>query len=363
VSANRLIPRAHVMMETPRMTSSDDPGASAAVGPSRRVAWRRFARPGVLVVVTGISLYVLLPSLVAIFASSRSLSRLTWYWAVLALVAEAASFVLLWQLNRVALREKSWFVVGSTQLAGSAVGRIVPGGGATATAVSVDMLRRAGIGAGQAASALVASTLLQVGTRLALPVLALPAIVGGAPVAHGLATAAYLGLAVLLLLIVGGVLAFVFDGPMVSAGRALQWLLNGTVRRNRKISNLPERLLAERDFVQATIGKHWRAAVLCAAGNTAFDFLALLCALRAVGAQPQPSLVVLAYAAAGLLALIPLTPGGLGFVESGLVGLLTLAGVAPQDALLATLTYRLVSYWLPIPAGGVAYLAFSRRYP
>jgi len=30
---------------------------------------------------------------------------------------------------------------------------------------------------------------------------------------------------------------------------------------------------------------------------------------------------------------------------------------------LATLTYRLVSYWLPIPAGGVAYIAFRRRYP
>jgi uncharacterized protein (TIRG00374 family) len=63
-----------------------------------------------------------------------------------------------------------------------------------------------------------------------------------------------------------------------------------------------------------------------------------------------------------LLTLVPFTPGGLGFVEAGLVGALTLAGVPPGDALLATLTYRLVSYWLPIPAGGVAYLAFRRRY-
>ncbi len=93
------------------------------------------------------------------------------------------------------------------------------------------------------------------------------------------------------------------------------------------------------------------------------DRAALLCSLRAVGAEPRPSLVVLAYTGAELLALIPLTPGGLGFVEAGLVGTLSLAGVAPQDALLATLTYRLVSYWLPIPAGGVAYAAFRRRYP
>jgi uncharacterized membrane protein YbhN (UPF0104 family) len=29
----------------------------------------------------------------------------------------------------------------------------------------------------------------------------------------------------------------------------------------------------------------------------------------------------------------------------------------------ATLAYRLVSFWLPIPAGGIAYLMFRHRYP
>jgi uncharacterized protein (TIRG00374 family) len=187
--------------------------------------------------------------------------------------------------------------------------------------------------------------------------------VAGARVAHSLAVSAYLGLAVLLLLVVGGVLAFAFDRPLVWVGRATQWVLNATVRRRRKVKDLPRRLLNVRDFVRATMGRRWRAAVLSAAGSTSLDFVALLCALRAVGAQPRPSLVVLAYASAGLLALIPLTPGGLGFVEAGLVGTLTLAGVSAQDALVTTLTYRLVSYWLPIPAGGVAYVLFRRRFP
>jgi uncharacterized membrane protein YbhN (UPF0104 family) len=44
------------------------------------------------------------------------------------------------------------------------------------------------------------------------------------------------------------------------------------------------------------------------------------------------------------------------------VGTLTLAGVPGSDALAATLLYRLASYWLPIPAGGVAYLLFRHRY-
>jgi Lysylphosphatidylglycerol synthase TM region len=71
---------------------------------------------------------------------------------------------------------------------------------------------------------------------------------------------------------------------------------------------------------------------------------------------------VLAYAAAELAAQIPFTLGGLGFVEAGLVGTLTLAGTPASAAVTATLLYRLVSYWLPIPAGGVAYLLFRRRY-
>jgi hypothetical protein len=125
---------------------------------------------------------------------------------------------------------------------------------------------------------------------------------------------------------------------------------------------LPQTLLEARDFIAHTIGAQWQRAVLAAAGSTLLDYFALLCALRAVGASPQPSLVLLAYASAQLLALIPFTPGGVGFVEAGLVGTLTLAGVSGTDALAATLLYRLVSYWLPLPAGALAYVLFRRRY-
>jgi uncharacterized protein (TIRG00374 family) len=330
---------------------------------SRPAAWKRYVRWVVVLVVTGVSLYLLLPSLLAVFSSWRSLQHLTWYWAVLALLAEAGSFVCLWELNRIALHEKSWFAVGTSQLAGNAVGKIVPGGGATSTAFTIGMLRRAGVHVGQAAASLTAASALQIGTKLALPLLALPAIAAGASVAQSLAVSAYLGVAVLVLLIIGGALAFAFDRPLASVARAVQWVLNETIRRRRKVSDLPRRLLNVRDFVRATLGRRWKAAVVSASGSTALDFAALLCALKAIGAQPQPSLILLAYASAGLLALIPLTPGGLGFVEAGLVGTLTLAGLTARQAVVATLAYRLVSYWLPIPAGGVAYLLFGRRYP
>ncbi|HEY5098855.1 MAG TPA: flippase-like domain-containing protein [Gaiellaceae bacterium] len=324
--------------------------------------WKRYTRQGLLLLVTAVSLYLLLPSLLAVFSAFGSLSHLDWPWAVLVLVSESASSVSLWELDRIALRTRSWFAVACAQLSGNAVGRIIPGGGATATAFAVGMLRRAGADTGQAAAAFSASTGLQIATTLALPVLALPAIVGGAPVSHDLATAAYLGIAVLFMLIGAGTAAFLTDLPLELAGRTIQWLLNATVRRRRHVTGLPQELLDDRNFIRMTLDERWKGAVLAAVGSTGFDYLALLCALRAMGADPRPSLVLIAYTSAELLALIPLTPGGLGFVEAGLVGTLTLAGVSGRDAVAATLLYRLVAYWLPLPAGGVAYLLFRRRY-
>jgi len=90
------------------------------------------------------------------------------------------------------------------------------------------------------------------------------------------------------------------------------------------------------------------------------DYGTLLAALAAVGATPSPALVLIAFCAAQVLAQVPFTPGGLGFVEAGLTAMLALAGVSAGDALLATLAYRLFSYWLVLPLGLVG-LALQRR--
>ena len=102
--------------------------------------------------------------------------------------------------------------------------------------------------------------------------------------------------------------------------------------------------------------------ILLTTGRLGFDYGCLLAALRATGASPQPCLVLLAYAAVGIVALFPLTPGGPGIVEASLSGLLILAGVRAGYAVLATLAYRIASYWLPFLSGAPAYLLFRHRY-
>ena len=135
------------------------------------------------------------------------------------LLSEVASSICLWELDRIALASNGWFLIACAQLAGNALGRIVPG---SATPFTVVMLQKAGVDGGEAAAALTASTGLQITTALALPVLALPAIIGGAPVNRGLATAAYLGVAVLVLLIGAGAVLFTTDAPLEWIGRGIQ---------------------------------------------------------------------------------------------------------------------------------------------
>ncbi len=163
------------------------PHARVTAGRLRRL------RPVAFLAVGGVAFYVLLPSLLAVFGSWRSLEHLDWPFAALALGCEAASFVCLWELDRIALRTRRWLPVIVAQLSGNAAGRIFPGGGATSTAVSASVLRQSGADTSEAAAAFATSTLLQLATTFALPVLALPAIVGGAQVDRSLTTAAYLG--------------------------------------------------------------------------------------------------------------------------------------------------------------------------
>jgi uncharacterized protein (TIRG00374 family) len=338
--------------------------------PAPAGARRRFPRwtgrtlvvRGLFLLVTAISFYVLLPSLLDVFTTWRSLLELSPWWLVAAVGFVAASFVATWALQRIAVGTRSWFAVGTSQLAGNALGRVVPGGMATAGALQYRMLVRCGVPGGRVASGVGASSALLFGTLLALPVLALPAILHGTPVDHALETSAWLGVAVFAVLAGATALGFAFDRPLRFVGEVARAAGTRFPSLHDQVEELPDRLVAERDAIRAALGASWKTAVAASLGKWIFDYLALVAALYAVGSRPHPSVVLLAYVAAQLLGMIPLTPGGLGFVEAGLAGTLVLAGVGGSQALVATLAYRLVSFWLPIPAGLLAYGLFRRRY-
>jgi uncharacterized protein (TIRG00374 family) len=315
----------------------------------------------VLLGATGISLYLLAPGLIELFSSWDQLRDLKPQWMAVALVFEVMSYVSLWEVQRIGLRTSSWFAVGTSQLVGSAMGSLIPGGGATATAFSYKLLIQAGVDARTAPAGMTASFIATTSAIFAFPVLAVPAIIGGVAAPSGLVQTAYLGVIAFVFVAAAGTAALFWNAPLLAVGRAIRWAVSRT-RFGPKTTHLPERLLHQRDAVRDAFGDRWLFGVTAAVGKAGFDYLALVCCLAAVGARPNPSLVLLAYAGGALLGMIPLTPGGLGFVETGLTGFLVLAGVGGQAAVVATLAYRLVSFWLPLPFGGVAMLLHRRRY-
>ena len=151
----------------------------------------------VLLAVTGISLYLVAPALLDTFSSWQRL-RDIWPGAVALIVAlEFASLACVCLLQRLALQRPRWLPVVTSQLAGNAAAKIVPGGGAVGSALQYGMLRRAGLPGAATASGLTAVNLLMFGTLLALPVLALPAILLGPPVPKDLLEGLWVGLGAL----------------------------------------------------------------------------------------------------------------------------------------------------------------------
>src|SRR4029450_1329990 len=280
---------------------------------------QRIASRVVLLLITAISLYLLFPSLVAVFGSWRDLFDLEPLWVLGALGFEALSFLAIWTLQRIALQTPSWFVVGTSQLAANAFGRIVPGGLAASGAFQFRMLVRASVPPGRVGSALAATSALLFAGLLALPLLALPAILGGTPVEHRLLHAVWLGGAVFVVMLAAGSISFVSDRPLRLVARALDWFL-GLIGKRRAGSPLGDVLIEQRNEIRKTVGGRWKMALTAAVGKSLFDYLALVAALYAVQARPDPSLVLLAYVAGSFLGLVPLTPGGLGFVDAGPAG-------------------------------------------
>ena len=317
----------------------------------------------ILFAVAIVGLYFVWPQLMRLFAQAPQLEQISWLWFALMIVLEAGSYACAWGLSRLTLGERSWFLVATAQLTSNAVSKTIPGGAAAGGTASYAMLAVRGAAPARIVSGLTAAALISNAVLFSLPVLSLPAIVfDGVTVAATLLRALVYGILVFVLLLGVGAVALFTDRPLAAVGTLIQRVRNRIAKKRAPATDLPKRLLAQRDFIRTMLGRRWWVALPYAAGNWLLDYGALLAALAAVGARPNASLVLLAYVAAALLGMIPITPGGLGFVEVGLVATLRLAGVSLAEATLATLAYRLVSFWLPIPTGGIAYLLYRRRY-
>jgi uncharacterized protein (TIRG00374 family) len=311
--------------------------------------------------ITAVSLYLVAPSLIETLGSWDDLATIAPGWLAAMAALQGAALASLWALQRLAMRVRDWYAVVTSQMAGGALARIAPAGGAVGAALQYRLLVQSGIERTRVVGGLTAANLLAFGVVLALPILAVPSLFRGG-VNRSLIEGAVIGVAVFAALTAVCATLLAFDRPLAWVGRTVQRIRNRLRPKAPPLTQFPSRLLRERDRILTTLGPRWKRALVATVARWAFDYASLLAALAAVGSHPRPGLVLLAFCTAQVLAQIPVTPGGLGFVEAGLTATLTLAGVSGGDAVLATFTYRFFSYWLPMPLGFAALLLHRRRY-
>jgi uncharacterized membrane protein YbhN (UPF0104 family) len=126
------------------------------------------------------------------------------------------------------------------------------------------------------------------------------------------------------------------------------------------------RLLPSLKSSLASLGRVARSPVRLALlfGGSALVTLAyiggLVAAVAAFGASASIVQIGAVYLAASLLAAASPTPGGIGAIEAALITGLTGIGISSGAAVSAVLTYRLATYWLPVPPGWYSWRLLRR---
>src|SRR6187200_1356364 len=175
-------------------------------------------------VVCALVLYGVAPAVIDVLDEFPKVADIEPYWFVAMIVAQVGSWAGLWLLQRLAVDSHTWWPVITSNLASSAVGRVVPGGAAAAGAMQFKMLVQAGVSPSLAGLGITVAGIVVLAALAALPVLALPPILLGLAVPDTLSHAAFGGVALFLALLGVGALLMTGNRPVLWVGRTTQRL-------------------------------------------------------------------------------------------------------------------------------------------
>lgn len=294
------------------------------------------------------------------------LRTLTWKeWAVLvgAVLLNLATFPPPWMAALPGLGFRQALVL--TQ-ASTALSIVSPAGAAVGMAASYSMLRSWKFSTTAVGLAVAIAGIWNQLVNLAFPIVAL-ALLTAADQGHpALRTAALIGLAVLVVVVVsfalvlwraewarriGGLAARLSD-------RALRVARRGPVEWGG------ESFARFRSQALGLLRRRWHVITVTTLAGHLTVFVLLLVCLRVTGITEGEVTLTEAFAAWALvriLGALPLTPAGVGFVEVGLTGALVAFGAPNAEAVAATLLYRALTV-LPTLALGLLAAATWRTH-
>ncbi len=248
----------------------------------------------------------------------------------------------------------------------TSVANTIPLGGAVAVGLTYSILRSWGFDA-QAITLYIGVTgVWNTFMKLALPIVSLAGLALTGQVNAALVVASLIGLAVLLVALTLFALALwkkafarrIGDG----LGRAATWLLRPFHRG--PVTTWGDQAVAFRKRTIVLVAKRWPQLTITTVVSQLALWFVLLLSLRHVGVSEQEisTLQTLAVFSFGrLLGAIPITPGGLGFIELGYIGGLVAAGGNEPQVVAAVLLFRVLTFGIQIPLGAFTYVIWRTK--
>ncbi|MGI8807793.1 MAG: lysylphosphatidylglycerol synthase transmembrane domain-containing protein [Acidimicrobiales bacterium] len=246
----------------------------------------------------------------------------------------------------------------------TAVANAVPGGSAVAVGLTYSMLGSWGFSRSRSTLSVIVSGLWNNFAKLGLPVLALAlvALEGGA--GAGRITAGLLGIAALATCVTVFALVLRKEDFARKVGDAAARTVARLRPGKAPVEGWGDATVKFRGRTIGLVSTAWKRLTLATVLSHLSLYLVLLLALRHIGVSNDEvswAQVLAAFAFVRLLTAIPITPGGLGVVELGLIAALTAAGGDRAEVVGAVLIFRGLTYLLPIPLGLLTYLFWRRN--
>ena len=356
---------------------SSDPEFETGEIEDRRLAPLRDRRRLVMLVigfvVIVVAIYVLIPKVVGLDDALERFGQATWYWLAVAFVFTVGSFAAYVALFRGILgglrddevrRRLDMSASYQITMAGFAATRIFSAAGAGGIALTYWALRRAGMRRRRSACRMVAFLALLYSVYLASLVLfgvllrtgVLP---GPAPAGGTILPAAVAGIVLLAI----GLIALIPE----DFERRLRGLSRGY--RRTRLARLAARLAAGPATVATGIRtaidyirhpQRGALAVVGAVGFWAAQIATLWASFEAFGGHVPVGVLVQGFFVGMAANLIPSPAGGVGAVDAGMIAAFLLFGLPAALVFPAVLIFRVMSFWLPIPPGIVAYFQLRR---
>lgn len=248
----------------------------------------------------------------------------------------------------------------TVNLAGSAVSNVVPFGGAVGVGATYAIDMSWGFSPPTVTLSILVSGVWNVFVKLALPVIAVVLLLTTGRDTGRLVVPAILGVVALIAAIAVLALIMRSEALATSVGRVGQRLIAPVGRRIARLAEL-DLQRSVLDFRHHSIGLlrgHWFGITIWVVLFNLIQYLLLLACVRSIGLDTHELgwiEVFAAFAFARLLEAIPITPSGVGFVETGAAATLIAFGGNAEAATAAVFLFRGFTYLLEIPTGAVAW--------